>query len=322
MPIRPRPALQAAVAGAALLILAGTASAQQARWAAHPGERGACGDECSTPATAWVFEPGGNFAFGVQCGGTLVLGGPAMQQPTPAFDHVDMVIDGRSFGRFAVANGLNDVYVSPTGAGQDWAALGPALMAGNTVQLWMTQSALLEFSLAGSRAALGELDRLCAAETTAATAASPSATAGDWPTAPAFAPGMTLAQGAVVGGLADSGNGGWLGNRAADGAELWALVFESGGDGAYVVVTPDSYTADGSVATWRVETSLQPPADRQPPARLAWGPCRVLDDAQSFAFARWDGGPAPAQAWAFDPASASFRPLAAGAFVCEDFGPE
>lgn len=146
------------------------AMAQSPRWAVESASQGDCGDECYTPPTAWVYAGNGQFAFGVQCDGQMVLGGPAMAVPTPPFSQVEMRIDGRSYGVFSVQNGLNDVYVSPTlGGTQDWlSTIRPALAGGNVLQLWMGPSALLEFGLGGSRLALDGVDAQCAAGTTAA----------------------------------------------------------------------------------------------------------------------------------------------------------
>lgn len=154
------------------------AVAQPARWAVSAASTDPCGEECYLPPTATVFTDNGQFAFGVQCGGEMVLAGPAMAQLATPITSVDMVIDGRSFGRFEVQTGLNDDYIRPTIAGgaQDWtAAVRPALAAGSVLQLWLGPTALLEFSLAGSRAALDGVDSLCAGGETAASGPQPDA---------------------------------------------------------------------------------------------------------------------------------------------------
>lgn len=329
MPASRNHSLYAAAFGLLSLLTLSAAMAQSPRWYVEPESQGECGEECFTPATAWVYEPNGNFALGVQCEGTMVLGGPAMGQQTDPIASVEMVIDGRSYGRFDIATGLNDYYVAPTLAGgaQDWTrALRPALASGSALQLWLGPNALLEFGLGGSRAALDALDAQCGgggANVAAAPSTAPQTNVapapnrgGAWPMSEDFSPGLVFAQGATVAGWTDSGNGGWLGNRAADGVELWVTLFARGSDGVFIVVAPDTYTADGSIATWRVVTSLYPAADRQPPTPIAWGPCRVLNQNQDMAFARWDGGGNPAQAWAFDPAAGRFVALAPGTFDC------
>lgn len=103
------------------------------------------------------------FTFGVQCGGMLVLGGQAMQHSTPPFDSVDLAVDGRSFGRFDVQNGLNDVFVLPTAGdgSQDWALIRPALMAGRVLHVTPTGGSFIEFALTGSGRALQLLDIFC-----------------------------------------------------------------------------------------------------------------------------------------------------------------
>jgi hypothetical protein len=158
-----------AAAGLVLALGVSAADAQVPPWHTEPAYD--CGGECYTPPTAWVWEPDGNFVFGVQCDGTMVLGGPAMAQPTPPFASLEMVVDGRSYGHFDVRNGLNDVYVSPTAAGgvQDWTrSVRPALAAGSVLQLWIGPSAHIELSLGGSRAALDSVDAMCRAEAAAA----------------------------------------------------------------------------------------------------------------------------------------------------------
>ncbi|MGF1624829.1 MAG: hypothetical protein ACFCVH_08090 [Alphaproteobacteria bacterium] len=299
-----------------------TAQAQAPRWYVEAESRGPCGEECYTPPTAWIYGANGAFAFGVQCAGEMVLGGPAMAQLTDPITSVEMAIDGRSYGRFDVQTGLADFYVRPTltGDAQDWArSVRPALAAGATVQLWLGSAALLEFGLAGSRAALDSLDAQCAAP------AGPAALPGGetapegaaWPTSPSFPPGLEFSQGLTVDGWTDTGYGGWLGNRASDGLELWVTLVGRGSDGVYVVVTPAGYAADGGIATWRVVTSLYLPPDRQPPTSIAWGPCRSADyQTQDLIYARWNGGADPAEAWAFVAADARFERLSPGAYLC------
>jgi len=186
------------------------------------------------------------------------------------------------------------------------------------LQLWLGPEALLEFGLDGSRAALDAVDAQCAAAGFDGPAGTAQGDGAAWPTSPVFPPGLEFAQGATIDGWADSGYGGWLGNRASDGLELWVALFAQGSDGVYVVVSPAGYIADGSVASWRVVTSLYLPPDRQPPTPIAWGPCRSADyQIQDFVYARWDGGVTPGEAWAFLPADARFERLPPGAFLCE-----
>lgn len=153
----------AAVFGLVNALALPAATAQAPRWYVDAGSTGECGDECYTPPTAWVYSGNGAFAFGVQCDGQMVLGGPAMAVPSPPFSQLEMRVDGRSYGVFAVQQGLADVYVGPTeDYTQDWyGAVRPALAGGSVLQLWIGPSALLEFGLGGSRAALDGVDQYC-----------------------------------------------------------------------------------------------------------------------------------------------------------------
>jgi hypothetical protein len=81
-------------------------------WYITPAKQGDCGEECYTPATAWIDTQDGNYAFGISCGNVMIMTGPAMMRPQPPFSMAEMLIDSRSFGDFSVYNGLNDTYVS------------------------------------------------------------------------------------------------------------------------------------------------------------------------------------------------------------------
>jgi hypothetical protein len=131
-------------------------------WYITPAKQGDCGEECYTPATAWIDTQDGNYAFGISCGNVMIMTGPAMMRPQPPFSMAEMLIDSRSFGDFSVYNGLNDTYVSATDiAAQSTSDIQDAMNSGSTLRFRIANRAPLDFTLAGSRAAIKEISRLC-----------------------------------------------------------------------------------------------------------------------------------------------------------------
>jgi hypothetical protein len=150
---------------AAMLVAASISSAALAGsdiWYVTPEDQGDCGDECYTPPTAWIDQINGDHAFGVTCGGTLILGGPAMEVSELPFSKAFLIVDNRSLGRFSVDSGLNDVYVSPDqGNDVSKAKIQSALNSGQALKLNVAGRSPIRFNLAGSRSAIRLMNRAC-----------------------------------------------------------------------------------------------------------------------------------------------------------------
>jgi hypothetical protein len=151
------------IATAMVLSLAATAaSANSEIWYVVPEDRGDCGDECYTPPAAWIDEEGHRYALGVSCDDQLMLGGRATYVSEMAIDSLEMIVDGRSLGRFSVIGGLNDIYIQPTDeAGQPPAGTATALSTGENVVLRFQDGPSFAFTLGGAKAAIALMHRLC-----------------------------------------------------------------------------------------------------------------------------------------------------------------
>ena len=146
----------------AFAAVSASAIAGSDRWYVTPEQQGDCGAECYTPPIAWIDAADGKHAFGVTCDGVMIMGGSAMEVSEPPFSEVVMTIDGQSFGRFSVDNGLNDVYVSPTDpAAQSPKRILAVLESGGALSFRIAGRAPLELTLAGSKAAIRSVGKLC-----------------------------------------------------------------------------------------------------------------------------------------------------------------
>ena len=149
---------------ASLFILAtsGQSFAGSDVWYVTPEDQGYCGDECYTAPHAWIDQMDGNHAWGVTCGATMVLGGPAMEVSELPFSQAILRVDGKSLGLFAVDSGLNDVFVSPEQTnGITLKKVKAALAAGTAFQVEVADKEPIKFTLKGSKAAIREMERLC-----------------------------------------------------------------------------------------------------------------------------------------------------------------
>jgi hypothetical protein len=127
-------------------------------WYTTPAEQGDCGEECYTPATAWIDTEDGNYAFSISCGNVMIMAGPAMMRPQPPFSMAEILIDSRSFGDFSVYNGLNDTFVSAANiAAQSTSDIQDAINYGSTLRFRIANRAPLDFTLSRSRAAIKEI---------------------------------------------------------------------------------------------------------------------------------------------------------------------
>ncbi len=146
----------------ALAIFPASAIAGANVWYNTPAGQGDCGEECYTPPIAWIDTKDGKHSFGISCGDAMIVGGAAMMQRQPPFSAAEMVIDGRSFGTFSVDNGMNDTYLSATDpAEQSPSRVQDAISSGNALRFRIADSAPLDFTLSGSRAAIQTMSRLC-----------------------------------------------------------------------------------------------------------------------------------------------------------------
>ena len=147
---------------AVLAMVPSLASADADNWYATPEHQDDCGPECFTGPRAWIETMDGSHAFGLSCDGPMILGGPAMMQSDLPFSEAEMAIDGRSFGRFSVYQGLNDTYVSaidPTASSPP--RVREAISSGNALAFRMTDYPTLNFTLSGSRAAIQKMTDFC-----------------------------------------------------------------------------------------------------------------------------------------------------------------
>ena len=137
-------------------------STRSSAWYATPADQGDCGDECYTAPTAWIDQEEGNYAFGVSCDATLILGGSAMEVSQLPFSAAEMIIDGKSFGHFSIDSGLNDVFVSPDADnGRTPNTVQKALESGARLQLIIVNGPALDFTLKGSKTAIATTMKAC-----------------------------------------------------------------------------------------------------------------------------------------------------------------
>ena len=92
----------------ALATIPACATADADVWYNTPAHQGYCGEECYTPATAWIDTQDGNYTFGMSCSNAMIMAGPAMMLPHPPFYMFKMLIDGQSLDYFSVYNILKD----------------------------------------------------------------------------------------------------------------------------------------------------------------------------------------------------------------------
>jgi len=154
--------IKQAVMALALAMLGTSALAGPSLWYVTPAQQGDCGAECYSPPAAWIDDQAAAYEFGVSCDGMMILGGQALAMANAPFEEIEMMIDGRSLGRFSVHSGLNDIYVSPLDpAAQSPGAIRAALTSGGTLELRPPGGTRLNFTLSGSRAAIGLMEQLC-----------------------------------------------------------------------------------------------------------------------------------------------------------------
>lgn len=137
-----------------------------------------------------------------------------------------------------------------------------------------------------------------------------------WPTNREFArdsviPSLPL--GETYRGWIDNG-GGWITDAGPGGSELWQLYFERDGAATVVIVTPDSYTDDGSVAAWRVRDNLLIAAAEDP---ILWAGCWFESGDDQPIYARWSEANGASDIWTFDPQTGEFRSLTPAEVFCE-----
>jgi hypothetical protein len=131
-------------------------------WYVTPEDRGACGEECYTAPTAWIDDAYNRHSFGISCGGTMKMAGPAMEASVPPFSHAEMYVDQQSYGIFEVQNGLNDTVLSPTNPSwQTPTRTQAALNAGESLSFVIPGYAQLDFTLSGSRSAISLMNSSC-----------------------------------------------------------------------------------------------------------------------------------------------------------------
>ena len=139
-------------------------------WYVTPEAWGDCGEECHVWPTAWVNDTKGDFTLGMSCSPPMILGGYAVKGAGTPFSGLEMVINGRSLGRFSVDTGLSGVYVTATNlAKQSQAGIRAALVSGRTMSFKVAGRAPINFTLSGSRAAIEKLEKLCQPNVRAAT---------------------------------------------------------------------------------------------------------------------------------------------------------
>lgn len=132
-------------------------------WYVVPEDKGDCGDECYRAPTAWIDEAGGSYSLGVTCENTMILGGRATYVNEITIGSLEMTVDNRSLGQFAVESGLNDVYIQPQDAhSQNPGAIVSALTGGQEVSLQFRDGQSFRFTLEGARGAVDLMRELCA----------------------------------------------------------------------------------------------------------------------------------------------------------------
>jgi hypothetical protein len=142
-----------------------------------------------------------------------------------------------------------------------------------------------------------------------------------WPASPDFADESVIPS-QLVGeshlGWTHEG-GGWIAEAQPGRPELWDVIYVRDGAATVAIVTPDGITADGSVASWRVHSTLliEPSADDVP---LTWVECQLASGAQQPVFARWAPGLKPSNVWTFEPDADRFRHLSPDDVTCAVLG--
>lgn len=164
---------------------------------------------------------------------------------------------------------------------------------------------------------------LAAAALTAVTSCvAQTGTSPDWPTSPDFARDALVPSGlpgSTYNGWTDAG-GSWITDAGPGWDELWQLIYERGDDATIVIVTPETYTDDGSVETWRVRTTLLMDRDTHKP--MDWYSCREINGPIRPVYARWSLDDTPTDIWLFQPQEGRFVQMPANEIVCEDMNPE
>ncbi|MEZ5670797.1 MAG: hypothetical protein R3F55_25860 [Alphaproteobacteria bacterium] len=309
---------RAARAAVAFAAGAATPAAATESWTVLGSGWADCGGPCFVPPTAWTYDPESGDGLGIRCDGLLVI---ETARTVAQGDPASLAVDGRPLGRQVLLTDRTPLEVLPAHGtpAAAWAALRPALAAGERLSLTGADDAAWIFPLGGAAAALDALDLQCAADLALYNRSGADGSA-RVPTAIAFPPGTIFADGAAVDGWRQTGIHRWLGARPADGAELWLLTMANAmDDGLYVVAAAAEAGTGGWPAAWQVATSLHPPlASLTFRAPLTQDECALTADPATPAFARWDGRRPPDAAWTFDMASTAFVPLAPGAFVCTD----
>ena len=143
-----------------------------------------------------------------------------------------------------------------------------------------------------------------------------------WPASPDFANQSIIpnqALGATYHGWIDQG-GGLITNAGPDGDQLWQLTYARGGETTIVIVVPEGRSADGSVESWQVRTTLL--MDDSTAVPMTWEACELVSGRLQPVYARWAPGLEPTGIWAFDPESARFEHLSPQQVTCSEYGRE
>jgi hypothetical protein len=156
--------------------------------------------------------------------------------------------------------------------------------------------------------------------TAAAMPATANATDPQWPASPEFPSGALVPSqflGEIHLGWTHEG-GGWIAEATADRPELWQTIYVRDGAATVAIVTPETTTADGSVESWRVLSTLllEPNAD----IPLAWVECQPVSGAQQPVYARWAPGLEPSDVWTFEPEAERFRHISPEDVSCAELG--
>ncbi len=87
-----------------------------------------------------------------------------------------------------------------------------------------------------------------------------------------------------------------------------------------VIIVPEGRSADGSVESWQVRTTLL--IDDSTAVPMTWEACELVSGLLQPVYARWAPGRDPIGIWTFDPQDALFRHLTADKINCTPPGPE
>ena len=161
---------------------------------------------------------------------------------------------------------------------------------------------------------------MLAAAATVCVSATGSAADPQWPASPEFPPGGLIPSqflGEIHLGWTHEG-GGWIAEATADRPELWQAIYTRDGAATVAIVTPEEYTADSSVASWRVLSTLL--VEPNPDIPLAWFECQLVSGDEQPVYARWAPGLEPSDAWTFDPDADRFRHLPSADVTCAQLG--